>query len=119
MNLDKPVQAANVPTQTSANFSRGQVSHEQIAQRAEKIWHERHQPSGSDEAIWFEAEAQLKAEAESRPVAGTESRPYVDEPAQQLRSRTKTQDPADSAAQLRSPTEATAKTKKSPKLRNQ
>lgn len=119
MNPDKPVHAANVPTPTSADFTRGQISRDEISRRAEKIWRERNQPSGSDDAIWLEAEAQLKGEAESRPVSGTESRPYTDEPAQQLRSRTKTQDPADSAAQPRSPTEGDNKTKRGPKLRNQ
>src|SRR5437763_133295 len=106
MNPDKPVQAGNVPTPTSGDQTRGQITHEQIARRAEKLWTERDRPSGQDEAIWFEAEAQLKAEAESRPVAGTPSRPYVDEPAQQLRSRTKARDPAEAAAQTRSVTDS-------------
>src|SRR4051812_16353117 len=93
MNPDKPARAPNTPTATSSDYSRGQLTHEQIAQRAEKIWTDRVRPSGKDETIWFEAEAQLKAEADSRPVSGTPSRPYVDEPAKQLRSRTKVQDP--------------------------
>lgn len=118
MNSDKTVQADNVPTQTSADSTRGQVPHEQIARRAEKLWQDRGEPSGQDDAIWFEAESQLKAESESRPVAGTDSRPYVDEPAQQLRTRTKTQDPADSAAQVRSPTERKSKSA-APRVRNQ
>jgi hypothetical protein len=109
MNPDKPVQAHNVPTHTEGDYSRGQVSHEQIARRAEQLWRERGQPSGRDEQIWFEAEAALKAEAESRPVAGTDSRPFVDEPARQMRSRTKVQDPSESAVQTRSATEAKAK----------
>ena len=118
MNPDKPVRAHNVPTRTEADFSRGQVPHEQVARRAEQLWRERGQPSGRDEQIWFEAEAALKAEAESRPVAGTESRPYVDEPGRPVRSRTKVQDPSEAAVQTRSATESAAK-KNSGHLRNQ
>lgn len=116
MNADKPTQAKNVPTPTER--PRRQVSHEQITRRAKELWHERGQPSGSDEAIWLEAESKLQAEAESRPVAGTESRPYTDEPGQQLRSQTKSRDPADAAAQTRSPTDSKAK-RSAGKLRNQ
>ena len=118
MNPDKPVHADNVPTETPPTLTRGQVTPEQISRRAEKIWRERNQPSGSDEAIWLEAESQLKAESEMQPVSGTESRPYTDEPGKQLRSRTKTQDPADAAAQPRSATDPQAK-KTAGRLRNQ
>src|SRR3954463_15647884 len=118
MNPDKPVQAANVPTPTSGDYSRGQVAHEQIAARAQKLWRDRGSPSGQDETIWLEAEAQLKGEAESKPVSGTDSRPYVDEPAKQLKTRTKTQDPADAAAQTRSGTDKKSK-QSAGKLRNQ
>lgn len=111
----KPIEA---PEQTPTREPRRQIPHEQIAARAEKIWRGRGSPQGQDEAIWLEAESELQAEAESRPVSGTDSRPYVDEPAKQLRSRTKTQDPAESAAQTRSPTESRAATQKN-KLRNQ
>src|SRR4051812_32822728 len=100
MNPDKPVQAKNVPTPTER--PRRQFLHEEIARRAEKIWHERNRPSGSDQAIWLEAESQLQAEAESKPVAGTASRPYVDEPAKPVRAQTKGRDPAEAAAQTRS-----------------
>jgi hypothetical protein len=93
------------PGQTPTPEPQSQFSHEQIAQCAEKIWRERGSPSGQDEAIWLEAESQLQGQAESRPVSGTPSRPYVDEPAKQMRTRTKTQDPSDAAAQTRSPTE--------------
>ncbi len=99
MNPDKTVRANNVPTATGADYSRGQLAHDQIAERAKKLWQERNQPSGKDEQIWFEAEAQLKAEAESKPVSGTDARPLTNEPATQLKSRTKVQDPADSAVQ--------------------
>src|SRR5689334_19720751 len=78
MNENKPVEASNVPTPTSPG--RTKFLHEEIARRAEQIWEQRNRPSGSDEAIWLEAESQLQAEAESKPVAGTESRPYVNEP---------------------------------------
>jgi hypothetical protein len=118
MNPDKPVHANNVPTPTNSDYSRGQATHEQIARRAEKLWRDRNQPSGQDQAIWLEAEAQLKSEAEARPVAGTESRPYVDEPATQLKSRTKVQDPSEAAAQTRSATDSKSK-KSAGKLRNQ
>jgi hypothetical protein len=117
MNPDKPVGAHNVPTDTNRS-SRGQVARDQIEERARKLWQERNSPSGQDEAIWLEAESQLKAEAESKPVSGTESRPYVNEPGTPLKSHTKTQDPADAAAQTRSATDAKAK-KSAGKLRNQ
>lgn len=116
MHPNKPVHAENIPTPTER--LRRQVPHEEIAQRAEKLWRERSCPAGSDEAIWLEAESQLKAEAESQPVSGTASRPYVDEPAAQLRPRTKTQDPADSAAQTRSATDKKSR-QTAGKLRNQ
>lgn len=102
MNPQKPVE---VPGQTPTRDPRRQIPHEQIAQRAEKIWRDRNCPTGRDEEIWLQAESELQAEAEARPVAGTASRPYVDEPAKQLRTRTKTQDPADAAVQTRSATE--------------
>jgi hypothetical protein len=114
MNPDKPVHAANTPTERP----RQQIPHEQIARRAEQLWRERSCPAGSDEAIWLEAESQLQAEAEARPVSGTESRPYIDEPAKPIRSRTKSRDPADAAAQPRSATEGKAK-QSAGKLRNQ
>src|SRR5688572_26501755 len=103
MNPNKPVRADNVPTPT--NRPRRQIAHEEIVRRAEKLWHERNQPSGQDQAIWLEAESQLQAEAESKPVSGTESRPYANEPATPVRSQTKSRDPADSAAQTRSATD--------------
>lgn len=115
---NKPVHARNVPTDAAPDNSRGQVSREQIAQRAEKLWRERSCPAGSDDAIWLEAESQLKAEADSKPVAGTPARPYVDEPGTPVRSRTKSRDPSDAAAQTRSATEAKSKNSAG-KLRNQ
>ena len=116
MNPEKPVHASNVPTPTEP--SRRQFLHEEISQRAEKLWRERGQPSGQDEAIWLEAESQLQAEAEAKPVAGTPSRPYIDEPAKAVRPQTKSRDPADQAAQTRSPTEAKSK-QTGGQLRNQ
>lgn len=114
MSLDQPVQADNRPT----SEPRRQIPHETIAARAEKLWHERNCPAGRDEAIWFEAESQLQAEAEAKPVSGTPSRPYVDEPAQPIRPRTKTQDPTDSAVQTRSGTEPKSR-RGSEKIRSQ
>ncbi|HUR56734.1 MAG TPA: DUF2934 domain-containing protein [Opitutaceae bacterium] len=116
MNADKPVHANNVPSPTDR--LRPQASHEEIARRARKIWQDRGQPHGQDDAIWLEAESTLKGEAESRPVSGTPSRPNVDEPAQPVRSKSKSRDPADSAAQTRSATEGKSKGSAG-KLRNQ
>jgi hypothetical protein len=107
MNPDKPVHASNVPTPTER--PRRQFPREDIERRAEKLWRERGQPGGSDEAIWLEAESQLQAEAESRPVSGTASRPYAEEPAKPVRSQTKSRDPSDAAAQTRSATDAKSK----------
>ncbi len=116
MNPDKTVHARNIPTPTE--HPRRQIAHDQISARAERLWSERGRPSGQDDAIWLEAESLLQAEAESQPVAGTPSRPYVDEPAQPVRSQTKSRDPADAAAQTRSPTDRKAK-QSAGKLRNQ
>jgi hypothetical protein len=107
MNPAKPVQAQNVPTAQP----RQQIPHEQIARRATQLWQERGSPAGQDDAIWLEAESQLQAEAEARPVAGTPSRPYTDEPGVPVRDRTKVQDPAESAVQTRSATEAKGRRK--------
>lgn len=116
MNPDKPVHAENVPTPTEK--PRRQVPREEIVLRAEQLWRERGQPAGNDEAIWLEAESELQAKAESQPVSGTESRPYVDEPAKPVRSRTKVQDPSEAGAQTRSATDAKSK-QSAGKLRNQ
>lgn len=37
------------------------VSHDDIARRARALWQSRHCPSGCDDAIWLEAEAELRA----------------------------------------------------------
>lgn len=117
MNPDKPVEADNVPTPTER--LRRQFSHEEIAQRAEQLWTERGQPSGQDDAIWLEAESLLKGEADQRPVAGTESRPYVNEPAKQpAKPSTKSRDPAETGVQTRSATDAKSK-QTAGRIRNQ
>jgi hypothetical protein len=118
MSSDKPVHANNVPTPTTSDYSRGQVAPEQVDRRAGERRRQGEQSGGSEAANRFQAEAELKAKAESQPVAGTESRPYVDEPGKQLRSRTKTQDPSDAAVQPRSDTEKT-RGQAGPGLRNQ
>jgi hypothetical protein len=38
------------------------LTHEQIAERAKSIWRKKGCPSGQDQKIWYEAEAQLKRE---------------------------------------------------------
>ncbi len=38
------------------------LTHEQIAERAKSIWQKKGCPSGQDQKIWHEAEAQLKKE---------------------------------------------------------
>jgi len=38
------------------------LTHDQIAERAKSIWQKKGCPSGQDEKIWYEAEAQLKRE---------------------------------------------------------
>jgi hypothetical protein len=119
MNPDKPVHANNVPTPTPTDSTRGQVTRDQIARRAEQVWRDRRQPTGQDDAIWLEAEAQLKAEAESKPVTGTESRPLQNETTVPLKSRTKVQDPADAAVQLQSGQKNQKTPPPGPRLRNQ
>jgi hypothetical protein len=116
MSPDKPVHADNVPT--PSDRPRRLIAREEIARRAEKLWHDRNRPSGQDDAIWLEAESQLQSEAEAKPVSGTESRPYANEPGQPVRSQTKSRDPADAAAQTRSATDPKSK-KTAGKLRNQ
>lgn len=114
MNPDKPVQANNVPTPT--NRPRRQISHEQIVERAEKLWRDRGSPSGQDEAIWLEAESQLQSEAEAKPVAGTPARATTTEAAPPVARPTKSRDASDTPATA--PTQT--KTKPAPgKLRNQ
>jgi hypothetical protein len=90
MDSDKPTHADNRPTpDPQRKFPREAV------------------PAGdaSDPTRRLEAESKLQAEAESRPVSGTTSRPYRDEKAVPVRPRTRTRDPADAAAQPRSATE--------------
>lgn len=95
MESDKPTRAANVPTATGTGFSRGQVAHEQIARRAEQLWRERGSPQGQDETIWLEAEAELKAKSESKPVSGTAAQPSNPTPAPEAGTRSKTRDAAE------------------------
>ncbi|MBN2130785.1 MAG: DUF2934 domain-containing protein [Sedimentisphaerales bacterium] len=46
--------------------SKPAATHEQIAERARAIWQQRGCPSGEDEKIWYEAEAQLKGKLGSK-----------------------------------------------------
>lgn len=116
MSLDRPVHAHNIPTPTDR--PRRQVSREEIARHAEQLWRQRNCPTGCDEAIWLEAESELQARAESQPVSGTDARPYVDEPAQPVRSKSKSRDPSDAAAQTRSATDDKSR-QTAGRLRNQ
>jgi hypothetical protein len=116
MNRDKPVHAANAPTPT--HRPRRSISHEQIAERAEKLWRERGQPAGQDEAIWLEAESQLQAEAEARPVAGTEARAPVGQPAEPIVHQTKSRDSSDTIVPPRASPNAPPK-RTAGKLRSQ
>jgi hypothetical protein len=38
------------------------LTHEQIEERAKALWNQHGRPHGQDQADWFEAEAQLRAE---------------------------------------------------------
>jgi len=105
------LETAQTPTRVDSS-SRGEVSHDQIAQRADALWHERGRPQGEDEAIWLEAESTLRGELSAKPVSGTASRPYIDEPAIPLQNQTKSRDPEAAAAQTRSATEANVRSAK-------
>ncbi len=118
MNPDKPVAAKNVPTPTPPTLTRGQFTSEQINQRLEQLRRAGKSGNAADATLRLEAESELKAEAESQPVSGTDSRPYIDEPGQQLSSRTKVQDPSEAAVQTRSATDKQAKDSAG-KIRNQ
>lgn len=115
MHPDKPVHAANVPIPTER--PRRQFPREEIARRAEQLWAERGRPSGQDDAIWLEAESLLEAQAESRPVSGTESRPLVDEPARTAKG-TKSPDASSTGVQTRSATDGKSD-RSAGRLRNQ
>ncbi len=39
------------------------MSHERVAERAKAIWEQRGRVAGKDQADWYEAEAQLRAES--------------------------------------------------------
>ncbi len=86
MNPEKPVRARNVPA--AAERPRRQIPHNEIAARAERLWHERNRPSGVDDAIWLEAESQLRAEAEMKPASGADSLPDRDAAAQKRSATT-------------------------------
>lgn len=90
MESDKPTHADNRPTVDPQR----KYPIEEAVSRA-----------GNDPVRRLETESKLQAEAESRPVSGTTSRPSVDEKAIPLRPRSKSRDPADSAVQTRSATE--------------
>ncbi|MEY4939556.1 MAG: hypothetical protein RIQ93_1291 [Verrucomicrobiota bacterium] len=98
-------------SQTPTEAPRRQIAREEISRRAEQLWRERNCPNGCDDQIWLEAESELQGRAEARPVSGTESRPNIDEPGSPLRRNTRSSDPSESAAQLRSATETQPRSK--------
>ncbi len=51
-----------VGSTTKPSSASTKLTHEQIARRAEAIWHKKGCQPGQDELNWREAEAQLKAE---------------------------------------------------------
>ncbi|GEM_PF-5322401 len=51
---------------SSSPYGELTVTHEAIAERARELWREQGCPTGCDQAIWFEAEAELKAIQEKR-----------------------------------------------------
>jgi|HubBroStandDraft_6_1064221.scaffolds.fasta_scaffold759164_2 hypothetical protein len=46
----------------------GHLTHDEIAARAHELWHARGRQNGSAEQDWLEAEAELRANRESRNV---------------------------------------------------
>ena len=46
----------------------GHLTHDEIAARAYELWHARGRQNGSAEQDWLEAEAELRANRESRNV---------------------------------------------------
>jgi hypothetical protein len=48
------------PSSSFQESSSSSSSHEEISRRARELWESRGQPSGQDEAIWLEAERELR-----------------------------------------------------------
>lgn len=89
MEPDKPTHADNRPTvDPQRQFPREEVPRQDARDPARRL----------------EAESKLQAAAESRPVAGTESQALRDEKAVPASPPSKSRDPSDPAAQLRSAT---------------
>lgn len=40
--------------------AQAEITHEMISQRARELWEKKGKPTGQDEQIWLEAEAELK-----------------------------------------------------------
>ena len=60
---------------SSSNQGKVELSHEQIAERARKLWMERGSPGGRDLEHWLEAEKQLRQEAQpGRSAPGSRDR---------------------------------------------
>lgn len=62
---------ATKPTSGSTGSATGpQIKHDQIADRARRLWMERGSPGGRDLEHWLDAERQLREEMAGRPPAG-------------------------------------------------
>ena len=57
LTIEKKPAVKPAPTE-----SKPTATHEEIAERAKAIWQQCGCPSGEDERIWYEAEAQLQSE---------------------------------------------------------
>jgi hypothetical protein len=55
---------------SSSSMNPSSLSHDQITERARKIWEDYGRPGGRDEEIWLEAERQLSASGASTPKVG-------------------------------------------------
>jgi hypothetical protein len=57
-----PAARAAAPTAASPTVPAKLFTHEEISARAREIWESRGRPDGQDDAIWYEAERQLRAD---------------------------------------------------------
>jgi len=64
VGLERGPEVRPVPSQGNKPIARSAqtLAHDQIAERAKRLWQQRGCPQGQDEYIWHEAERQLKRE---------------------------------------------------------